>query len=87
MATIQVCDICGSRENVRTVYYPTGHQSDGHQMEDINEVFDFCLMHRHAILKAAVRELIKGNIVDRVKFGRMTTKIAKDAIRDFSPKK
>lgn len=55
MATIEVCDICGSRDGVLRHFYSTDRQTDGAgSMEDVGDTYDLCIKHQADILEATI---------------------------------
>ena len=63
MATIEVCDICGTRDNVNRRHYAYDRQADGAGgREDINELFDLCETHELIVLKKAMTTAMKNRI-------------------------
>lgn len=60
MATINICDICGCRENVNRRQYEYDRQSDGvGGREDVCAVFDLCEKHELIVLKATITATLK----------------------------
>ena len=70
MTTINICDICESREDVSTQRYVFGSQTDiaGGAAEDDFESFDLCELCELSILRIYVYSTAKCR-EDRIKYG------------------
>ena len=63
MATIEICDICGTCDNVNRRYYAYDRLADrARGREDINELFDLCETHELIVLKKAMTVAMKNRI-------------------------
>jgi hypothetical protein len=63
MATIKICDICGTRNNVNKVCLPYDRRMDGAgSMETISEVYDLCQTHELIAIKAAIKAAIANGV-------------------------
>lgn len=63
MSTIQICDVCGGRENIHKIQYPYDHRADGAGgMEIVYEVYDLCEKHELLALKKAIKYIIRKRI-------------------------
>jgi hypothetical protein len=59
MATIKICDICGTRNSVNKVCLPYDRRMDGAgSMETVSEVYDLCQTHELAAIKAAIKTVL-----------------------------
>jgi len=55
MATIEICDICGSSKDVKRIYYCYGRETDGAgSMSDVGDTFDLCPKHQIQVLEATL---------------------------------
>ena len=58
MATIKVCDVCNTKDNVNSRYYPYDRRADGAGgMEDVGADFDLCLLHETIVLNKIIKAL------------------------------
>ena len=58
MATIKVCDVCGTKDNVNSRYYPYDRRADGAGgMEDVGDSFDLCCRHEVVLQKKIIKVL------------------------------
>lgn len=53
MATIQICDICGSSDRVKTERFVVGRERDasGNGYDSVEEEFDLCIEHRRMVYR------------------------------------
>jgi len=60
MATIEICDICGERKDVKRQYFCYDRQTDGAgSMEDVGDTFDLCPKHQVSVLEATLVNLME----------------------------
>lgn len=58
MATIKICDVCGTRQDVQTKHYWVNRKMDAAgSMDDEYESFDLCAKHRELVIESALNEL------------------------------
>lgn len=63
MATINICDICGTRNNVNRRQYPYDRRIDGAgSMDTEYEIYDLCQTHELIVLKLAIKASLKLDI-------------------------
>jgi hypothetical protein len=59
MATINICDICGAREDVSRRSYPYDRRPDGAGgSETVSEIYDLCQTHELIALKLAIKTCV-----------------------------
>jgi hypothetical protein len=59
MATIKICDICGSNENVNTRKYITGQTYNGVDYDNNSEYYDLCVICENKVLQSIVNYMFK----------------------------
>jgi hypothetical protein len=57
MATIKVCDVCGSSEDVNTREYVIGQTYNSIDYDDVAECFDLCLKCETVVLNRTINSL------------------------------
>jgi hypothetical protein len=66
MATIKICDICESRDQVTTQHYNTGEwQTDpaGGPSQELEKVFDLCSICELKVLRVLIKDYIMGSSI------------------------
>ena len=82
MATIEVCDICGSRDGVVRHFYAIDRRNDGAgSMEDVGEVYDLCVKHQIVILEATIANIKEIHKVPKYTTNQYAVKAIKDRIK------
>ena len=77
MATINICDICGTRDNVAREFYATGNDNFG-DLE--GEYFDLCDNHRANCFEALVLRLRTEHMLDMYQINTKLITIIKSSI-------
>jgi len=78
MATIEICDICGSRDGVKRQWFCDGRESDAAgSMEDVGETFDLCSEHQCQVLEATILYLKDKYKFSKYEVGQISTGVIK----------
>jgi len=83
MASIIICDICNSRDIVRTITYKTGTETDvaGGSREYTYDSYDLCLICENTILNKFVTNCIKNYSDDQFKITKELVRLIKEEIK------
>jgi len=75
---ITVCDICGTRKDVKKVWLPYDRKMDpAGAMEDVGETYDLCCKCHLKVLQDAIREEINARKIAEQLFNQDLIKLIK----------
>lgn len=83
MATIRVCDICGSRDSVNKVEYLYGREGS---LENSYETFDLCSLHEAQTLKSSIADALKVGVRTTLEMNEVIVRHTKALIKTTKKK-